>query len=229
MSKVLPVPYKDSTEIPDLPPADYRTLSFQNLRNLTYLSLKRVLDILVSLAMLTLLGPLMLIISVGIRLCSPGAAIYCQKRLTDGGKMFTMFKFRTMSTDAESVSGAVWADMNDPRVTSIGKLLRKTRLDELPQLLNVLIGDMSLVGPRPERPELARKLVKELPSFKRRLDVKAGLTGLAQIGPGYAADVISYREKLAWDIVYIQNRSLWLDLKIIVRTVYVVLTGFGAR
>lgn len=190
---------------------------------------KRFLDIFVSLSLLCLLLPLMILISLLIRLSSPGPAIYCQKRLTDRAKTFTMFKFRTMGSDAELHSGAVWAGENDPRVTRIGRFLRRTRLDELPQLLNVVIGDMSLVGPRPERPELAKTLKQELPSFHRRTKVRAGLTGLAQTASGYASCVEGYKEKLAWDLLYIKRRSLLLDLTILVRTVWVVISGQGAR
>jgi lipopolysaccharide/colanic/teichoic acid biosynthesis glycosyltransferase len=205
----------------------------EGLRRLLYLSTysmcKRFIDILGSLALLALLLPVMLLISILIRLSSPGPAIYCQKRLTDRAKTFTMFKFRTMREDAEAASGAVWADESDPRVIPIGAFLRRTRLDELPQLLNVLTGDMSLVGPRPERPELARTLRKQLPSFHRRTEVRAGLTGLAQTTSGYASCVEGYREKLAWDLLYIKRRSLLLDLLILGKTVAVVLTGRGAR
>jgi lipopolysaccharide/colanic/teichoic acid biosynthesis glycosyltransferase len=199
------------------------------LRTWTYLAVKRLLDIIVSLLILVFAGPLMLIISLIVRMSSPGPAIYCQKRLTDGGKTFTMFKFRTMSSNAEASSGAVWAGENDPRIIPIGRFLRKTRLDELPQLFNVLVGDMSMVGPRPERPEIAKELAQELPSFYHRLEVKAGLTGLAQTGPGYAASLESYREKLAWDILYVRRKSIWLDLTILAKTVWVVLSGHGAR
>lgn len=134
-----------------------------------------------------------------------------------------------MSTDAERTSGAVWAADRDPRITPFGHFMRKTRLDELPQLLNVVIGDMSLVGPRPERPEFARELEQKLPSFSKRTQVKAGLTGLAQISSGYAASVDSYKEKLAWDRLYVQRRSFMLDLRIMIRTVAVVFRGDGAR
>ena len=201
----------------------------RTIRDYLYLTLKRFLDILGSIFLLTLVFPIMALISLAIRLSSPGPAIYCQKRLTDGAKTFTMFKFRSMALNAEAHSGAVWAADNDPRILPIGRFLRRTRLDELPQLLNVLIGDMSLVGPRPERPELARELVKEFPSFYRRTDVKAGLTGLAQIASGYASSVESYKEKLEWDLQYIQRKSLFLDLRIMLKTVLVVLTGNGAK
>ncbi len=195
----------------------------------TYSMLKRFIDILVSLALLGLLLPVMLLISLLIRASSPGAAIYCQRRLTDRSKTFTMFKFRSMSSDAEASSGAVMADVGDPRVTKIGAFLRRTRLDELPQLLNVLTGDMSLVGPRPERPELALTLREELPGFQRRTKVRAGLTGLAQTTSGYASCVDGYREKLAWDLLYIKRRCLLLDVQILFKTIWVVLSGRGAR
>ena len=199
------------------------------LRAYSYGMSKRFLDILCALGLLAILFPFMFLVSLVIRATSRGPAIYCQRRLTEGGKIFTMFKFRTMSCDAETETGAVWADSDDPRVTPVGRFLRCTRLDEVPQLLNVLIGDMSLVGPRPERPEFAKELADKLPSFARRLEVKAGLTGLAQVWSGYASNMDSYRKKLAWDRVYIRNRSTWLDLLIVLRTIRVVLTGAGAR
>jgi lipopolysaccharide/colanic/teichoic acid biosynthesis glycosyltransferase len=192
-------------------------------------SIKRVVDVLGALAILTFALPVMLSLALVIRLSSPGPSIYLQRRLTRGGKVFTMFKFRTMSQTAEEKSGAVLAQKNDTRITPFGKFLRKFRLDELPQVINVMIGDMSLIGPRPERPEIARQLSVELPDMKKRLEVNAGLTGLAQVQAGYASDIDSYKEKLKWDITYVENRSLLLDLKIAIRTIKVVLTGDGAR
>ncbi len=196
---------------------------------LLYDTWKRLFDILGSLALLTFAVPIMLILSFMVRLSSKGPAIYCQRRLTAGPRVFTMFKFRTMISDAETTSGAVWASKNDPRVTKIGKFMRKTRLDELPQLINVLIGDMSLIGPRPERPEIALDLQKEFPDFMSRCKVPAGLTGLAQVSSGYADSVDSYKDKLKHDLEYVQKQSLLLDLKILAKTVLVVLTGDGAR
>ncbi|MCL4145655.1 UNVERIFIED_CONTAM: hypothetical protein GTU68_001079, partial [Idotea baltica] len=125
--------------------------------------------------------PAMLIVAVVIRATSPGPAIYLQRRLTKGGKVFTIFKFRSMAATAEKESGAVMAAAGDMRVTPFGRFIRSTRLDELPQLINVMIGDMSFIGPRPERPELAKQLEEKLPDMPRRLEVNAGLTGLAQI------------------------------------------------
>jgi len=190
---------------------------------------RRVFDILAALALLSMMLPIMLIVAIAIRISSPGPAIYLQRRLTKGGKVFTIFKFRSMAATAEKDSGAVMAAAGDMRVTGLGRFIRKTRLDELPQLINVMIGDMSFIGPRPERPELARKLEEQLPDMPRRLEVNAGLTGLAQIKAGYASCPESYRKKLDLDIFYVENRSLLMDLKILIETVVVVFTGRGAR
>lgn len=150
------------------------------------------------------------------------------RRRTYGfGKPFTIYKFRTMRTDAEK-DGARFAVANDPRVTPIGGFLRKTRLDEVPQLWNVLRGEMSLVGPRPERPEFIEKLSVEVPNYLHRLGLKPGLTGLAQVINGYDNDLDGFRRKVSLDLLYLQNCCLWNDLKILLRTVRVVLTGSGA-
>lgn len=143
------------------------------------------------------------------------------------GRPFVMYKFRTMRTDAEK-NGAQFAVKGDARVTSIGWFLRRTRLDELPQLWNILKGDMSFVGPRPERPEFIESLSKEIPGYLYRLGLKPGLTGLAQVVNGYDNNIESFRRKVAFDLLYLQNCSLWNDLKIIVRTASVVITGKGA-
>lgn len=150
------------------------------------------------------------------------------RRRTYGfGKPFTIYKFRTMRTDAEK-DGARFAVANDPRVTPIGGFLRKTRLDEVPQLWNVLRGEMSLVGPRPERPEFIEKLSVEVPNYLHRLGLKPGLTGLAQVINGYDNELDGFRRKVSLDLLYLQNCCLWNDLKILLRTVRVVLTGSGA-
>lgn len=194
-----------------------------------YAVFKRSFDVLISSLLLVGLAPLMALIALIVRLSSRGPTIFSQQRVTRNGEIFTMYKFRTMVVNAEGKTGAVWARRNDPRVTFLGRFLRATRLDELPQLFNVLKGEMSMIGPRPERPELVDKLALELPGFSKRLQVKAGLTGLAQVAAGYADSVDSYRKKLAWDIVYIQKRSILLDLLISFKTVAVVFTGRGAR
>jgi lipopolysaccharide/colanic/teichoic acid biosynthesis glycosyltransferase len=134
-----------------------------------------------------------------------------------------------MRCDAEASTGAVWATKNDSRITAVGSFLRKTRLGELPQLINVLKGEMSLIGPRPERPEMVGVLEQELPSFHKRHQVRAGITGLAQVEHGYAGCTESYRRKLALDLLYVKRRCLLLDLRIAIRTIFVVITGNGAR
>jgi lipopolysaccharide/colanic/teichoic acid biosynthesis glycosyltransferase len=143
------------------------------------------------------------------------------------GKPFTLYKFRTMRTDAEK-HGAQFATKGDPRVTSVGRFLRKTRLDELPQLWNVLKGEMTLVGPRPERPEFMEELSEEIPNYLDRLGLKPGLTGPAQVINGYDNNIESFRRKVALDLLYLQNCCLWNDIKILFRTIRVVLTGSGA-
>jgi len=194
-----------------------------------YDSFKRVSDLVGAMALLLAVSPIMVVTALVVKLSSPGPVVFKQRRLTKGGKEFTLLKFRTMIEHAERGTGAVWAIDADPRITKLGRFLRKTRIDELPQLFNVLSGDMSLIGPRPERPEIAAKLAQELPSFDRRLEVRAGITGLAQVGTGYAACLKSYRKKLALDLIYIQNRCFLLDLRIALKTVLVVLTGTGAK
>lgn len=195
----------------------------------TYDNVKRSIDILVASCLLICLSPLLLFIAFIVALTSRGPVVFKQKRLTSGGKIFTMYKFRTMQANAEEHTGAVWASAYDPRVTRIGRFLRLSRLDELPQLVNVLNGDMSLIGPRPERPEIAAELEKEIPLFRRRIEVKAGITGLAQIAQGYAACMGTYKTKIAFDIEYVENRSFLLDLNIAWKTLKVILTGAGAR
>jgi len=143
------------------------------------------------------------------------------------GREFTLYKFRTMRTDAEK-NGAQFAQKNDPRVTPLGRFMRKTRLDELPQLWNVIRGEMSMVGPRPERPEFIAGLSEEIPNYVQRLGLKPGLTGLAQIENGYDNNTESFRRKVVYDLLYLQNCCLWNDIKILFRTIRVVMTGSGA-
>lgn len=194
-----------------------------------YTPYKRIADLLGATALLISLAPVMAAVTVLVPLSSRGPVIFKQKRLTEGNRAFTMYKFRTMQCGAEDASGAVWAEAKDPRVTRFGRFLRRTRLDELPQLFNVLRGEMSLIGPRPERPEFAGRLEQELPNFSDRHAVKAGITGLAQVSTGYAACVDSYRRKLELDLQYVREISFLTDLKIAAKTVLVILTGQGAR
>jgi exopolysaccharide biosynthesis polyprenyl glycosylphosphotransferase len=157
-----------------------------------------------------------------------GPAIFTQTRLGEGGKPFTIYKFRTMRADAEA-EGAVWASQDDPRITPAGRFMRRTRLDELPQLLNVLKGDMSIVGPRPERPEFLVQLQQAVPFWSRRHLVKPGITGWAQVRRGYTADAEGTAEKLSYDLWYLRHRSLVIDLAICVKTFTTLVTGSGAR
>lgn len=194
-----------------------------------YETIKQAMDTIGATVLLVALSPVMLFVALLVKISSPGPAIYSQTRLTIGNRPFKLYKFRTMHADAEKESGAVFAQENDPRITAIGHLLRMTRLDELPQLLNVLKGEMSLIGPRPERPEIVEELSKEFIGFNQRTLVKAGITGLAQVSSGYASSVEDYKAKLALDRLYVNNRCLSLDLKIAFRTVITVVTGTGAK
>ena len=182
--------------------------------------LKRGLDLLVSGAGLALLSPFFLVVGAAIRFTDGGPVFYQQTRLTKDGAEFQIYKFRTMVQDAEKESGARLASEHDDRILPVGRFLRRTRLDELPQLLNIWKGEMSLVGPRPERPELAAEIEEEIPEFRQRLKVRAGLTGYAQVYGKY--NTTSY-DKLKLDLYYIRKYSFWLDLKLILMTPKVML------
>ncbi|EEA85363.1 bacterial sugar transferase [Peptacetobacter hiranonis DSM 13275] len=186
---------------------------------------QRVLNILLSLIGLAIGIPLIIIFGIRIKIEDNGPITYKQERLGKGGKRFYIYKLRSMRTDAEKF-GAQWAEKDDPRITKVGRFIRKTRIDEIPQLFNILKGDMSLIGPRPERPQFTEQFNREIPGFINRLAVKPGLTGWAQVNGGYD---MTPAEKLVEDIYYIKNRSVLLDFKIIFKTVAVVLTGDGAR
>lgn len=186
---------------------------------LSYSLIKRLFDVLIALFGLIVSAPIMVLIALVIKLSSPGPALYVQERVGLGGKPFLLYKFRTMIKDAEKDTGPVLATSDDPRITPVGRFLRLTRLDELPQLWNILKGDMSLVGPRPERPVFVQKYVEEIPAYKYRHYVKPGLTGLAQVAGKYATRT---HDKLRYDLLYIRNLSLFQDLKIILRTISVI-------
>lgn len=190
---------------------------------------KRGFDILLSLFGIMLVLPLWPVVALLVKFDSPGPIFFRQVRVGEREKNFTVYKFRTMRQDAEKETGAVWAVQDDPRVTKIGKFLRKSRIDELPQLYNVLMGDMSFVGPRPERPEFVERLNRKIPYYSKRHFMKPGVTGWAQVCYPYGASDEDALEKLRYDLYYIKNYSLWLDFLIILETVKVVAFGRGGR
>jgi len=190
-------------------------------------STKRLIDFFVSLVGLVVLMPFLLLIGIVIKLTSHGTVIFRQKRVGQHGREFTMLKFRTMRADAEAKTGPVWASASDDRYTPIGRWLRKLRLDELPQLWNVLIGQMSLVGPRPERPFFVEKLAQEIPLYGRRHRVKPGITGLAQVKWKYDETVEDVRQKVKYDLFYIENMSLKQDISILFQTFRTAILGKG--
>jgi lipopolysaccharide/colanic/teichoic acid biosynthesis glycosyltransferase len=233
----------------------YDVMPEQLDRPMLGLTWKRALDVFMSLIALALLSPLMLAAALAVKLTSPGPALFTQERVginrrtrdrrasrrhlgperrsrdrrtsVSYGKPFTMYKFRTMVANAEK-DKPVWAQKNDARITPVGAFLRRCRIDELPQFVNVLKGDMSIVGPRPERAYFMAQIEKDLPEFQRRLRTKPGITGLAQVELGYTNTVDGMQDKLDWDLRYIKDLKPQTDLRILFKTVSVVLTGKGA-
>lgn len=188
---------------------------------------KRLLDIVVCLIVLLVGLPIFALLALIIKFDSKGPVIYAQKRVGRNGKPFTMYKFRTMRNDAEASSGPMWAVENDPRVTKIGYWLRKLRLDELPQVINVLNGTMSLVGPRPERPHFVDQFKLQIPLYTRRLRVRPGITGWAQVKWKYDSSLDDVKEKTKYDLYYVENISLRMDMKILIATILTMLKGKG--
>ena len=188
---------------------------------------KRIMDFVVSLIILLVAFPVVFITAIAIKLDSKGPIFYKQERMGQKGKIFKILKFRSMVQDAEKVSGPVWSTKDDPRITSVGRIVRKLRIDEIPQMYNIFKGDMSLVGPRPERPYFVEKLSTEIPLYRRRLKVRPGLTGWAQVKHKYDESIEDVKVKLRYDLFYIENMSLRMDLNILFRTVFVVLFGKG--
>lgn len=188
---------------------------------------KRLMDIAVSLFILALGLPFWLLIALAIKLTSKGPVFYTQERVGKNGQVFRMVKFRSMLSDAEAHSGPRWADKDDPRVTPVGRILRRMHLDEVPQFLNILEGSMSLIGPRPERPFFVEQFVKEIPLYRRRLNVRPGLTGWAQVKHRYDASMEDVRQKLRFDLYYIENMSVRMDIKILIHTFFRMIMGRG--
>ena len=201
-------------------------LSGQKVKVSVYLKFKRFLDIIISLVLLIPSSILILIFGILVKLETPGKMFYSQERVGIMGKPIHITKLRSMFQDAEKKSGAMWAKKNDVRVTKVGNFIRKTRIDELPQLFSVLKGDLSLIGPRPERPMFTEEFSKDIPGFEQRLRITPGLSGWAQVNGGYDA---TPSEKLVDDLYYIDHVSPWIDFKILWMTIKVVVTGYGAH
>ena len=189
--------------------------------------IKRLFDVVTAMVLLVLAAPVMIVAMIAIRLDSPGPAIYRQPRVGVGGRIFMCMKFRSMRADAECDGVAKWATKNDPRITRVGSFMRKTRIDELPQLVSVLIGEMSLVGPRPERPSFVDQLKESIPFYELRHSVKPGVTGWAQVRYHYGASLEDARRKHQFDLYYVKNNSLFLDILVLIETVSVVLFHEG--
>jgi exopolysaccharide biosynthesis polyprenyl glycosylphosphotransferase len=190
---------------------------------------KLLSDSVVAAIGLVLATPLMVLTAIAIRLDSPGPIFFRQRRVGKGGKIFTLWKFRSMQVDSEADGEPRWATEEDPRVTRVGRLIRKLRIDEIPQLWNVLVGEMSLVGPRPERQPFVDRLKEMSPFYAQRQVVRPGVTGWAQIRAPYAASYEDSLEKLKYDLYYVKNLSFWLDASILISTIRIVLFGRGGR
>jgi sugar transferase (PEP-CTERM system associated) len=188
---------------------------------------KRTIDLLISSTMLILLSPLIVLTAIIIKLDSKGPIFFSQERMGENRKPYMVHKFRSMRSDAEKSTGPVWAQENDDRITKIGHFIRKTRIDEIPQLWNILKGEMSFVGPRPEREHFVRELEEIIPYYGERFSVKPGLTGWAQVSYGYGATVEDAIEKLNYELFYIKNMSILMDIMIVARTVKTVIFGMG--
>ena len=190
---------------------------------------RRFVSLLAGILLLAVLLPVFLLVALLIKIDSRGPVFYTQERVGRNGRTFRIIKFRSMRQDAEGESGPRWATENDPRITRLGRILRKSRLDEVPQLINVLKGDLNFVGPRPERPEFVEQLLKEIPYYSLRHTVRPGLTGWAQVEFSYCGTIEESKEKLQYDLFYIKNMSVKLDLLVLFKTIKIVLLGRGAR
>jgi exopolysaccharide biosynthesis polyprenyl glycosylphosphotransferase len=195
----------------------------------SFAKFKRYMDISVSTLGILISGPVLIFAAILIKLTSKGPVIYKQDRVGENGTIFKIYKLRTMCVDAEKNTGAVWAKKNDPRITEVGRVLRKAHIDEIPQLINVLKGEMSIIGPRPERPEMVRDFKQLIIDYEKRLAVKPGITGLAQIWHKYDETIDDVKKKIKYDLLYIKKMCLLADLKILAQTFVVVFVGKGAR
>lgn len=190
---------------------------------------KRGFDISVSVLGLIICAPIVGLATIVIKIVSPGPVFFKQERVGLRGKMFNIYKLRTMKLDAEKNTGPVWAQENDPRLIKFGKIIRKMHIDEIPQLVNVLKGEMSIIGPRPERPVFVEQLQGQILDYDKRLIVKPGITGLAQVWHKYDETIKDVKRKIKLDLLYIRKMCLWVDMRILAMTVLAVLTGRGAR
>jgi len=195
----------------------------------TYATIKRILDSVAAVVGIVLLSPLFLFATILIKLTSKGPILFKQVRVGKDGELFEIYKFRTMRVDAEKETGPVWAAQNDNRLIPVGKFLRKAHIDEIPQFFNILKGEMSLIGPRPERPVFVKQFKKEITGYEKRLAVKPGITGLAQVWHKYDETIEDVKKKIRYDLLYIKKYCLWTDVRILLRTFRVVFTGEGAR
>lgn len=190
---------------------------------------KRIFDVIAGSVGLVLASPVILLTALAIKIVSPGPAFYKQQRVGWGGELFDIYKMRTMRLDAEKNTGPVWAKENDPRLIKFGKAIRKLHIDELPQLFNVIKGDMSIVGPRPERPVFVKELSEKISDYSKRTTIRPGITGLAQVRHKYDETILDVRKKVKYDLLYIREMCLMVDLRILLRTVIVAAAGKGAR
>ena len=190
-----------------------------------YRRIKRIIGLLISIPSLLLIIPICLIACIFIVIESSGNPIYIQERIGLNGQSFLIYKLRSMYQDAEK-NGHKWASKNDTRITKVGRFIRKTRIDELPQIINVIKGEMSIIGPRPERPEFINEFLKDIPNFNERLAVRPGITGWAQVNGGYE---LTPKDKLVYDLFYINHESIKLDFLILLKTIKVMVTGNGSR
>ena len=200
-------------------------LVFSRRMMLMYRRIKRILGLLISIPSLLLIIPICLIACIFIVIESSGNPIYIQERIGLNGQSFSIYKLRSMYQDAEK-NGHKWASKNDTRITKVGRFIRKTRIDELPQIINVIKGEMSIIGPRPERPEFINEFLKDIPNFNERLAVRPGITGWAQVNGGYE---LTPKDKLVYDLFYINHESIKLDFLILLKTIKVIFTGSGSR